>query len=125
MSAAKTSAARQAAYRARKAAACVTEVRGIFAPPKDHQQIKAHCKPKGDNMTEWHSGPPPSLGWWPASIYGEVGHYRWWDGACWSFDIHRNGTAKEAGRVASLKSNLSERVGWQHRPDDWPERSRT
>tara|TARA_R110000868_G_scaffold249898_4_gene506380 strand:+ start:9701 stop:10135 length:435 start_codon:yes stop_codon:yes gene_type:complete len=37
---AKTSAERQAAFRARKAAAEVTEVRGIFAPPDRHDDIR-------------------------------------------------------------------------------------
>ena len=39
-----TNAARQAAYRARKAAAGTTEVRGIFAPPADHAAIKEAAK---------------------------------------------------------------------------------
>ena len=40
MSAAATTAQRQAAYRARKAAAGLSEVRGIFAHPDDHPPIK-------------------------------------------------------------------------------------
>lgn len=41
MSPAKTNAERQAAFRARKATEQqATEVRGIFAHPDDHQQIK-------------------------------------------------------------------------------------
>jgi hypothetical protein len=40
MSAAKTNAERQREFRARKAQTEATEVRGIFAHPDDHQQIK-------------------------------------------------------------------------------------
>jgi hypothetical protein len=40
MSPAKTNAERQAAFRARQAEQQATEVRGIFAHPDDHQQIK-------------------------------------------------------------------------------------
>lgn len=40
MSAAKTNAERQREYRARKAAETVTEVRGIFAHPDDHAEVK-------------------------------------------------------------------------------------
>jgi len=41
---AKTTAERQAAYRARKAAANLTEVRGIFALRQIHPAIKAAAK---------------------------------------------------------------------------------
>jgi len=40
MSAAKTNAERQREFRQRKADTAATEVRGIFAHPDDHQQIK-------------------------------------------------------------------------------------
>lgn len=32
----------------------------------------------------WHSGPPPSVGWWPASAFGDPESIRWWDGVRWS-----------------------------------------
>ncbi len=38
-----TAAARQRAYRARKAAQALAEVRGIFAAPADHGRIKAYA----------------------------------------------------------------------------------
>ena len=40
---AQTAAERQAARRARKAAAGEAEVRGIFAPPDEHKPIKAYA----------------------------------------------------------------------------------
>lgn len=33
---------------------------------------------------EWHDGPPPAEGWWPASLYGDAGGLRFWDGKAWS-----------------------------------------
>ena len=41
---AKTVAERQQALRAKRAAAGLTEVRGIWAPPADHAAIKASVK---------------------------------------------------------------------------------
>ena len=35
-----TNAARQARYRQRKATEGLTEVRGIYAPPEDHKEIR-------------------------------------------------------------------------------------
>lgn len=40
MNAAKTNAERQAAFRARQAEQQATEVRGIFAHPDDHAEVK-------------------------------------------------------------------------------------
>ena len=40
MNAAKTSAERQREFRARKAETAATEVRGIFAHPDDHAEVK-------------------------------------------------------------------------------------
>ena len=41
---AKTNAERQREFRARQAEQKATEVRGIFAHPDDHQDIKAHAQ---------------------------------------------------------------------------------
>jgi len=43
-SAAKTTTERQAAFRARKAAADLSEVRGIFLPQSMHAALKAHAR---------------------------------------------------------------------------------
>lgn len=74
----------------------------------------------------WHSGPPPSLGWWPASSERFENSYRWWNGVYWSRPCF-NG---EPGEIVALFSaipstfDLSE-IEWQRRPASWPERSRT
>ena len=44
MSAAKTTAERQAAFRSRKAEQMAIEVRGLFACPDDHARIKAYVQ---------------------------------------------------------------------------------
>ena len=32
----------------------------------------------------WHKGPPPHVGWWNASVAGDLTAWRWWNGAFWS-----------------------------------------
>lgn len=74
---------------------------------------------------EWHSGPPPSLGWYPASITESEGVYRWWDGARWSEHSIKTHTAETAAIYAQRKAVYFDKIKWKHRPSDWPERSRT
>lgn len=77
-------------------------------------------------MSEWHKGPPPSVGWWIASIEGSnPDMLRWWDGRCWSVAVQDTSKAKFAGRQAMLRSIAPALIKWQHRPASWPERSRT
>ena len=76
---------------------------------------------------KWHSGPPPSLGWWPASVMRDSHCYRWWNGVCWSIGVFANADAKKAARIARIPFGVegSANVKWRDRPDDWPERSMT
>lgn len=39
---------------------------------------------------KWHSGPPPSIGWWPASVDRDHTALRYWNGGWWS-DVARAG----------------------------------
>jgi hypothetical protein len=83
---------------------------------------------KEQDMTEWHSGPPPSLGWWPCEIKGwsRSGALRWWDGRCWSWAALPSESAAEAAQWSSMPVlKDSHRIQWSDRPDSWPERSRT
>lgn len=34
---------------------------------------------------KWHKGPPPHVGWWESSVFRQIGVWRWWNGAYWSF----------------------------------------
>lgn len=76
---------------------------------------------------KWHSGPPPSVGWWPASVIRDEDALRWWNGKVWSqvafIDDQLEEAASAAGKTVSKRESMS--VEWQHRPASWPERSRT
>lgn len=75
---------------------------------------------------KWHLGPPPSVGWWPASVY-EVRNPRmlgWFDGKYWSSFLSDTNNEETAAIVAKSRGG-SQKVEWQHRPASWPARSRT
>lgn len=75
---------------------------------------------------EWHSGPPPSVGWWPASALQDDGVYRWWNGECWSKLAEECDSSRQAGIWAAQRSNFRNcDIYWKRRPDNWPERSKT
>ena len=78
-------------------------------------------------MTEWHSGPPPSVGWWPTSASGGVVILlRWWDGAIWGLGLSPRTTAEIAGALALHKTFSPQTyIQWRERPESWPERSKT
>ncbi len=63
---------------------------------------------------QWHSGPPPSIGWWPASDAMLEGFYRWWDGNCWSIGAHSHYSAAAAGEIANIKQDPLHEVLWRH-----------
>lgn len=75
---------------------------------------------------KWHKGPPPSVGWWPASAVRSESVLRWWDGVNWSWGCSVDKSAKEAGEKAASKSRLARAdIEWRHRPKSWPKRSHT
>ena len=79
-------------------------------------------------MTKWHSGPPPSMGWWPCKIKGWLacGYVRWWNGQHWSLAVSAKRSAESAATIASTPTHYTTReIQWSERPDSWPERSRT
>lgn len=79
-------------------------------------------------MTQWHSGPPPSLGWWPTTVTGwlDAGHLRWWDGAGWSAAACPDYSAEFVAQFTRYRTAVNpEHIKWSARPDSWPERSRT
>lgn len=49
---------------------------------------------------KWHSGPPPSVGWWPASCMHKATVIRWWDGRRWSDCAPITSTPEVAARHA-------------------------
>lgn len=83
-------------------------------------------------MSKWHSGPPPSPGWWPASIdgYDTSKLHFWWppkDGepGWWGVACRAENSIRIVELRAARKSVFQRYIKWQHRPDNWPERSRT
>jgi Protein of unknown function (DUF2510) len=76
---------------------------------------------------EWHSGPPPSCGWWPASVVKNADSIRWWDGTKWSANAAKFHSARAAESFAKripLPYHQS-MVKWTERPASWPAWSRT
>jgi hypothetical protein len=76
-------------------------------------------------MTTWRKGPPPSVGWWPASVCRERRSLRWWDGMRWSITASCYVTAMEASWRAKQPDIWQNTIEWTDRPASWPERSRT
>lgn len=68
----------------------------------------------------WHSGPPPSVGWWPASITGIDGYLSWWNGKFWSLQCLPEHPQEVVAWAATRKSVHSDLLKWQHRPASWP-----
>jgi hypothetical protein len=76
-------------------------------------------------MTTWHKGPPPSIGWWPASIFHDPQRLRWWNGRLWSIAAHSRMSVGEAAIRAHKIDRWQSHIEWTERPASWPERSKT
>ena len=68
----------------------------------------------------WHSGPPPHVGWWPASRNRYLRSLRWWNGAAWSDAAYPEHTAVAAARWAAFTAYRQGSIEWRDRPKDWP-----
>jgi len=77
------------------------------------------------DMNKWNSGPPPSIGWWPASFNQMEGVFRWWNGTHWSRAATRSASASNVALLARTLRPSTDPIQWMHRPSDWPARSRT
>lgn len=51
----------------------------------------------------WHSGAPPHVGWWNASLDKKDDVWRWWDGSNWSVCAYDFELEWVAGRRAELQ----------------------
>jgi len=76
---------------------------------------------------QWFDGPPPSIGWWPTSIWYSTRSLRWWNGLSWSVSVREDYSAADAGYLAKIPdhSELQVWILWTHRPESWPEWSKT
>jgi hypothetical protein len=63
---------------------------------------------------EWFSGPPPSLGWWPASTLCDPNVIRYYDGKRWSTSMLSEMRANRADDYAACK-DYSGNVKWAKR----------
>lgn len=75
-------------------------------------------------MRQWHSGPPPHIGWWEASAFRNENVWRWWDGHCWSAPVSQDCGPVHAARLATCK--VGDRawavpIEWTHY---WPANAR-
>ena len=65
---------------------------------------------------KWHKGPPPEIGWWPASVFQDKEVIRWWDGQYWSAPALKEMKAKTAASLAQIKHpSLSKHIKWTDR----------
>lgn len=78
-----------------------------------------------ESKSEWHSGPPPSIGWWPASIFKLETILRWWNGKHWSDPVGIHNNQFRAGHIARFPAAFSNNIVWKQRPKDWPPQSYT
>lgn len=80
----------------------------------------------------WFKGVPPSIGWWPASMYCLSDRLRWWDGELWSVAVNIEHDEKRVeflmgilDRMPVAAADNQPRIYWTQRPDTWPEASKT
>ena len=66
---------------------------------------------------KWHKGPPPEIGWWPASLVQDHQCIRWWNGKYWSVGAIPEDSAEKAAKFASKRSSHS--TGWIQWTDRW------
>lgn len=78
-----------------------------------------------DSNPFWFSGPPPSIGWWPSSIFKEREVLRWWDGSHWSYPVDYATPIWEVVLCSGIYSTAQSEIRWTHRPKNWPARSYT
>jgi len=66
------------------------------------------------SAVQWFSGPPPAVGWWPASALGLIDFYYWWDGEEWSQYACFDFSPEQAEYRASRRSKNSQNIKWRH-----------
>lgn len=74
---------------------------------------------------EWRTGPPPSLGWWPASVRRNPLSLRWWNGSHWSNTAMRHDPLCDVEMYARTPAFTTKVIEWCDRPKDWPPQSYT
>ena len=78
---------------------------------------RRYIKPPESHECEWREGPPPNIGWWPASVGDAPTVLRWWDGRRWSAWVFASENAEAA--AASAKTPAHE---FMQRDIQWTDR---
>jgi len=65
--------------------------------------------------TVWHKGPPPEIGWWPASTHKDEIMLSWWNGEYWSNWAYCHYSAKLAAYYAAQKDIRQKEIEWTER----------
>lgn len=90
---------------------------------------RVYVKDAGMSDTEWHSSPPPSIGWWPTKVWppDSIERIRWWDGKRWSYPaIQRDADGGNLDMLATWPSPIdNSSILWSPRPSNWLPRSFT
>jgi len=60
----------------------------------------------------WRQGPPPEIGWWPASISGDAEILRWWNGSYWSGYVLPHFSENLIASTAARKSPNQGGIEW-------------
>lgn len=63
-------------------------------------------------LSGWRKGPPPCVGWWPASVLRNTQALRWWDGKQWSWAADHGDNAKQAASMSRLRDNRQVHIEW-------------
>lgn len=77
------------------------------------------------NKTVWHTGTPPSVGWWIASCMRNESALRWWNGRHWSRAAFHHYSPERAAAQANIRALSNLEIEWADRPSHWPKRSMT
>jgi hypothetical protein len=80
--------------------------------------MSKYIKPPKSKDCVWRSGPPPSIGWWPADHESlrNPRVIRWWDGVNWSFyAVDKETSAEAASCVDHLCAFPNKEIRWTDR----------
>jgi len=69
--------------------------------------LMTYIKPPASHECTWRSGPPPEVGWWPASRSQHPEILRWWNGRKWGLATHCERNYKEASANADISTDMS------------------
>ena len=69
----------------------------------------------------WHKGPPPHVGWWNASVAGDLTAWRWWNGEHWSIAAYKEDSLLYVEDAAAKPGGFWHQIEWT---DYYPKNAR-